>query len=67
MPRLTISIAIFLGCVDAVTLSKSKITAEPDAYSYNQSGHEPSYWHDMQSDPFFANTWRFSGEPGHVV
>jgi hypothetical protein len=47
MPRLTISIAIFLGCVDAVTLSKSKITAEPDAYNYNQFGHEPSYWHDM--------------------
>ena len=28
----------------------------------------PDYWHDMQTDPFFSNTWRFSGngaENGH--
>ena len=25
----------------------------------------PDYWHDMQTDPFFANTWRFSGPNGH--
>ena len=28
----------------------------------------PEYWHDfVAADPFFSNTWRFSGANGHVV
>ena len=28
----------------------------------------PDYWHDWKTDPFFANTWRFSGVTnGHIV
>merc|ERR1711990_314166 len=71
MTRINLSLAVFLGCADAVTLNKRFVnTAEPSAdkiYSYGQFGHEPDFWHDMQSDPFFANTWRFADMPGHVV
>jgi hypothetical protein len=28
---------------------------------------EPAFWNDLVTDPFFANTWRFSGMAGHKV
>ena len=55
---------------DAVTLNKSGDEKKPevDAYNYEQFGKAmPDYWHDMNTDPFFSNTWRFSGANGHVV
>ena len=69
MPRFTVSLAVFLGSVDAVTLNKltNYNTPEPDAYNYERFGHEPDFWHDMTVDPFFANTWRFAGMAGHAV
>jgi hypothetical protein len=68
MTRITLSLAVFLGYTDAVELTKRFVnTPEPDAYNYRQFGHEPDFWHDMQSDPFFANTWRFADMPGHAV
>jgi len=30
-------------------------------------GGEPPFWNDFVSDPFFANTWRFSGMAGHRI
>ena len=53
---------------DAISLNKAGDEKKPeaDAYSYEQFGKAmPEYWHDMQSDPFFVNTWRFSGPNGH--
>lgn len=55
---------------DAVTLNKAGDEKKPevDAYNYEQFGKAmPDYWHDMNTDPFFSNTWRFSGANGHVV
>ena len=68
MPRLAVSVAVLLGFADAVTFVKKKYnTAEPDGYNYGKFGTEPDFWHDMQTDPFFANTWRFAGMAGHVI
>ena len=53
---------------EAISLGKSgdEKKPEPDPYNYEQFGKAmPDYWHDMQSDPFFVNTWRFSGPNGH--
>ena len=69
----TTSLAVLLALVsnsDAIVLNKNgdEKKPEPDAYAYRQFGSMPSYWHDWKSDPFFANTWRFSGvSNGHVL
>ena len=69
----TISLAVFLALIsdsDAISLDKAGDEKKPevDAYNYEQFGKAmPEYWHDMNTDPFFSNTWRFSGANGHVV
>ena len=69
----TISLAVFLALVsnsDAIVLNKQgdEKKPEPDAYKFGQFGTMPDYWHDWKSDPFFANTWRFSGVTnGHII
>ena len=59
-----LSLAVLLGVVsytDAVKIAKKP-------YKYDQFGKGmPDFWNDFQSDPFFANTWRFAGLAGHVV
>ena len=73
MPSIKFSVAVLLGYATAVTIKNLKPTSdykkpEPDAYDFRQFGHEPDFWHDMQTDPFFANTWRFTGFPlGHAI
>lgn len=69
MPSTTFSVAVLLGFV---SISAVKISSEePDAetYNYGQFGKAmPPFWDDFVArDPFFSNTWRFSGDGGHVV
>ena len=65
MTRITVSVAVLLGCIDAITIQKAE---KKEGFQFGQYGTLPSYWHDMSSDPFFADTWRFSGYPaGHIV
>ena len=56
---------------DAVKIAKdAEVPKEKteEEYRYAQFGKAmPSFWNDFQSDPFFADTWRFSGNTEHVV
>ena len=73
MPNSKISAAVLLGCATAVTITSFKKNEdykkpEPDAYSYGQFGTLPDFWHDMNTDPFFSNTWRHVDlSYGHVI
>jgi len=69
MTSTTFSVAVLLGFV---SISAIKISSEePDAekYNYGQFGKAmPAFWDDFVArDPFFSNTWRFTGMAGHVI
>jgi len=62
-----LSLAVFLGVV-SVTDAIKLMDDDASEYKYDQFGKGmPAFWNDFQSDPFFADTWRFAGMAGHVV
>ena len=71
MQTFSLAVLALISNTDAISLNKAGDEKKPevDAYNFEQFGKAmPDYWHDMQTDPFFSNTWRFSGngaENGH--
>ena len=56
MTNFGIKIQLLIGALDHA--QNAQINAE----------YLPDYWHDMQTDPFYSNTWRFTGlSHGHSV
>ena len=56
MNKISLSVQVFIGLISF-----------SEAVKINQRGM-PDFWNEMVTDPFFANTWRFTDmSHGHVV